>query len=104
MKYREDYAAAGLPMLTVTHGNEEATRHILLYSYLLFAVSLIYFPVAHAGVVYLVSALVLDAVWLVFAHRLRTQRTVKAAMALFHWSTSYLALLFGAAAIDVLVA
>jgi hypothetical protein len=42
MKYRDDYAAAGLPMLPVTHGNDEATRHILLYSYLLLSIVLLY--------------------------------------------------------------
>ncbi len=103
MKYREDYAAAGLPMLTVTHGNDEATRHILLYSYLLLAVTLLYFPVGRAGWLYLSSILVLDGVWLVFAHRLRRERTVHRAMQLFHYSTIYLALVFAAAALDALL-
>lgn len=103
MKYREDYAQVGLPMLTVTHGNDEATRHILLYSYLLLAVTLAYFPIAHAGMVYLATVLVLDAIWLVLAHRLRRDHTVERAMQLFHFSTAYLALVFAAAAIDTLV-
>ena len=103
MKYREDYAAAGLPMLTVTHGNEEATRHILLYSYLLLAVTLLYFAVGRAGWVYLSSVAVLDVVWLVLAHRLRRERTVRRAMQLFHYSTAYLALVFAAAALDALL-
>ncbi|MBW3562939.1 MAG: heme o synthase [Actinobacteria bacterium] len=103
MKYREDYAAAGLPMLTVTHGNEEATRHILLYSYLLLAVTLLYFPLGRAGWLYLAGVVVLDAVWLVLAHRLRRERTVERAMQLFHYSTVYLALVFAAAALDALL-
>ena len=104
MKYREDYAAAELPMLPVTHGNDEASRYVLLYSYLLVAVSLLYFAIAEAGVIYLATAVVLDAAWLVLAHRLRRQRSVASAMRLFHYSTLYLALLFGGAALDALLA
>ncbi len=102
MKYREDYASVGLPMLTVTHGNDETTRHILLYSYLLVAVTLLYFPIAQAGPIYLVSTALLGSGWLSLAHRLRRDRTVTTAMQLFHYSIAYLALVFAAAAIDTL--
>lgn len=102
MKYREDYAAVGLPMLTVTHGNDEATRHILLYSYLLVAVTLLYFPIAQAGAIYLTSIALLDGGWLWLAHQLRRDRSVATAMQLFHYSIAYLALVFAAAAIDTL--
>ncbi len=102
MKYREDYASVGLPMLTVTHGNDETTRHILLYSYLLVAVTLLYFPIAQAGAIYLTSTALLGAGWLWLAHRLRRERTVTTAMQLFHYSIAYLALVFAAAAIDTL--
>ena len=104
MKYRDEYAAAGVPMLTVTHGNEETTRHILLYSYLLLAVTLAYFPIAAAGWVYLGAAAVLNGVWLVLAHRLRRDPGVERAMRLFSYSIVYLALLFTAAAVDALLA
>ena len=100
MKYREDYASAGLPMLPVTHGNDEATRHILLYSYLLLSLVLLYIAGAQAGLVFAVPALALTAGWLVLAHRLRAERTVQRAMQLFHYSNSYLALVFAAAALD----
>ncbi len=103
MKYREDYAAVGLPMLTVTHGNDETTRHILLYSYLLLAVTLLYFPIAHAGTIYLTSSATLGAGWLWLAHRLRRDRSVAVAMQLFHYSIAYLALVFAAAAVDALL-
>lgn len=103
MRYREDYAAAGLPMLPVTHGNAEATRHILLYSYLLLAVVLLYVAGARAGPAFTVPALALTGGWLVLAHRLRRRRTPAAAMRLFRYSTGYLALLFLAAAADALV-
>jgi len=89
MKYREDYARAGLPMLPVTHGNAETTRQILLYG-----------AASFAGLLFTLPAVLLTAGWLVLAHRLRREQTVPAAMRLFHYSTVYLALVFVAAAVD----
>ncbi len=103
MKYREDYAAAGVPLLNVTHGNREATRHILLYSYLLLAVVLLLLAGFRAGIGYSAFALALTGGWLVFAHRLRREPTVKNGMRLFHYSTSYLALMFIGAAVDAVI-
>ncbi len=103
MKYREDYARAGLPMLPVTHGNDEATRQILYYSYLLLAVVLLYVAGGAVGWLFPAAALTLTLGWLVLAHRLRRRRTVRAAMRLFHYSTIYVALVFVAAAIDAAV-
>lgn len=100
MRYRDDYAAAGLPMLPVTHGNDETTRHVLLYSYLLLAVVLLYIAGTQAGLVFVAVGLGLTGVWLGLAHRLRRQRTPRAAMRLFRYSIAYLALLFVAAAVD----
>ena len=100
MKYREDYARAGLPMLPVVHGNDEATRHILLYSYLLLSIVLLTVVGADIGWMFAVVAVALTVVWLVLAHRLRRTRTIAHAMRLFHYSTVYLALLFIAAAVD----
>ena len=103
MKYREDYARAGLPMLPVTQGNDEATRHILLHSYLLLAVVLLTIGGGGVGLVFAVVALALTAIWLVLAHELRRQRTVAVAMRLFHYSTVYIALLFIAVAVDAVL-
>ncbi|MEX0869025.1 MAG: heme o synthase [Nitriliruptoraceae bacterium] len=103
MKYRDDYERAGLPMLPVTHGNAEATRQILLYSYLLFSVVLLYAAGAGAGWLFLLGGPALTLVWLVLAHRLRRQQTVAAAMRLFHYSTVYLASVFLLAAIDAIL-
>ncbi len=103
MKYRKDYARASLPMLPVTYGNDEATRHILLYSYLLLSVILLTIAGAQAGWVFSSVSLALTAVWLWLAHRLRRSRSLKDAMRLFHYSTSYLALVFIAAAVDALM-
>jgi heme o synthase len=103
MKYREDYARAGLPMLPVTHGNDETTRHILLHSYLLLSVVLLAIVGTGLGWLFAFAALGLTVGWLVFAHRLRRERTVAAAMRLFHYSTIYLALFFVAAAVDAIL-
>ena len=70
---------------------------------LLVAVSVLFAVVGHMGVLYLASALVLGAVFLVYAVRLRQLATPKAAMRLFQYSITYLTLLFAAMAGDVLV-
>lgn len=100
MKYREDYAAAGLPMLTVAYGNDEATRQILLYSYIMASLIVLYVAAPFSGLAFAIPALVLTGGWLMLAHRLRSARDVGAAMRLFHYSTVYLAVVFLAAAID----
>ncbi|MDX1659865.1 MAG: heme o synthase [Nitriliruptorales bacterium] len=102
-KYREDYAAAGLPMLPVTRGAEEAGRQILLHSYLLLSVVLLYIAGAQTGWIFAITGLVLTGVWLVLAHKLHREGTVAAAMNLFRYSTGYLAAIFLAAAIDALI-
>jgi heme o synthase len=103
MKYREDYARAGLPMLPVTHGNDETTRHILLHSYLLLSVVLLAIVGTGLGWLFAAAALALTVGWLWFAHQLRRERTVGAAMRLFHYSTIYLASFFVAAAVDAIL-
>lgn len=100
MKYREDYAAAGLPMLTVAYGNDEATKQILLYSYIMAGLIVLYIAAPFSGAVFAIPAAVLTGGWLWFAHGLRRTRDVSAAMRLFHYSTVYLAVVFLAAAID----
>ncbi len=100
MKYRDDYAAAGLPMLPVTHGQAESTRQILLYSYLLFSIVLLYIAGGGVGWWFAIPAVALTVAWLVLAHRLRRNQTIADAMRLFHYSTVYLALIFIAAAVD----
>jgi protoheme IX farnesyltransferase len=103
-----DYAAAGVPMLPVVRGTAETTRQILLYTILLFAISLILFAVARMGLVYLAAALVLGAVFLWRAaelHRTTTaEGTTAGAIRLYRFSNAYLTMLFLAVAIDALVA
>jgi protoheme IX farnesyltransferase len=106
LRFKEDYAAANVPMLPVVAPAETVGRRILLYSYGMVAVSLALAPIANAGWLYLGAAAVLGAAFLVEAHRLlgRLRRGEDAKpMRLFHWSTTYLTLLFVAVAVSPLV-
>ncbi|WP_327066684.1 heme o synthase [Kitasatospora sp. NBC_01250] len=106
MKVREDYEKAGIPMLPVTAGNLAVARQIVIYSWVMVAVSLALWPLAHTSWLYPVSAVVLGALWLKEAHGLysRAKAGVVGAklkeMRLFHWSITYLTLLMVAIAID----
>ncbi|WP_283098553.1 heme o synthase [Frankia sp. AgB32] len=106
MKYRDDYAAAGIPMLPVVASAETVTRRILFYSYAMVAVSLALAPVAHTGPFYLVAAIVLGGWFVAEAHRIvrRTEQgNDPSPMRLFHMSITYLTLLFVAIAITALI-
>jgi protoheme IX farnesyltransferase len=106
LKFRDDYAAAGVPMLPVVAGVRETARQIVLYSALMVAISLVLYPVAPMGAIYLAAAVVLGGVFLWQAWQLwkRVEAGVDPKpMLLFHWSITYLTLLFGAMAIDKLV-
>ncbi len=100
MKFREDYARAELPMLPVTYGNDEATRQILLHSYLLMSVVVLAAAGGFTGLIFTVPAISLTLVWLLLAHRLRRLREVTQAMALFRFSTIHLTVVFVAAALE----
>jgi protoheme IX farnesyltransferase len=104
MRYRGDYAAAGVPMLPVVRGEVETARQIVLYTLALVAVSLLLLPIAGMGWIYLIAALVLGASFVWGALRLRANvADGRAAIRLFRFSISYLTLLFGAVALDALV-
>jgi heme o synthase len=107
LRYRDDYAAAGVPMLPVVSDIRSVTRSIVIYSWIMVATSLVLIPVAPMGWVYSLSAAVLGAVFLTEAHLLRRRALAGAEdvrpMRLFHWSITYLALLFLAVAIDPFV-
>ncbi len=101
VRYRDDYASAGVPMLPVVAGVDHTTRRMLLYTGLMVGVSLLLVPVAGLRWVYLASALALGGwfladTWLVY-------RDPAKAMRLFTTSTVYLSALFGAAMVDVLI-
>jgi heme o synthase len=101
---RRDYENAHIPMLPVVRGERETTRQIVLYSLVLVGVTLL--PVAWRtfGAVYLASAAVLGAWFLLLAWRLRVEPPPARASGLFHYSLAYLALLFVAMAVDPLLA
>jgi heme o synthase len=105
MRFKDDYAAAGVPMLPVVAPARAVTRQIVLYSWAMVAASLVLIPFG-AGPLYAVAAVVLGAVFLVEAHRLdrRVRRGEPAKpLALFHQSISYLTLLFVAVAVSQFV-
>jgi protoheme IX farnesyltransferase len=89
-------------MLTVAYGNDEATKQILLYSYIMAGLIVLYAIAPFSGVVFAVPGLLLTGGWLWFAHALRRSRDIAAAMRLFHYSTGYLAIVFVAAAVDAI--
>jgi protoheme IX farnesyltransferase len=103
IRYREDYQAADVPMLPAVAPLQATARQILLYTLALVAVSLVLVPVAHLGVLYLVVAVAAGALFCLHALRLLRNPTPKVAMAVFHFSITYLAVLFAAMALDVVV-
>ncbi|MCM3887466.1 heme o synthase [Frankia sp. R82] len=106
MKFRDDYAAAGIPMLPVVASPETVTRRILFYAYAMVAVSLALAPVAHIGWPYVACAVLVGGWFLVEAHRI-VRRTTRGEdpqpMRLFHMSITYLTLLFIAIAVVAVV-
>jgi protoheme IX farnesyltransferase len=103
IKYKDDYSAASVPMLPSVASFARVARQIVIYTVALWACSLVFAPVAHMGVIYVVAAIVLGAVFLVQAVQLQRDHTQARAMRLFSYSISYVTLLFAAMAIDQLV-
>ncbi len=103
LNYSSDYQRAGVPMLPVVAGPAETKRQILLYSIALVAVSLLLVAWSDAGFTYLATAGMLGAGFLYFALRLLRSSSARASADLFRYSLIYLALLFGAIAVDALV-
>ncbi|MBA4110471.1 MAG: protoheme IX farnesyltransferase [Leptothrix sp. (in: Bacteria)] len=96
----EDYARAGLPMLPVTHGNEFTRLHVLLYTFVLLAGTLLPFVYQMSGWIYLVSAVVLGLWFVVYAFRLWRHYSDELARQTFKFSIIYLMLLFAALLVD----
>jgi protoheme IX farnesyltransferase len=103
LKYREDYEAAGVPMLPVVRGPRETSHQILYYTLLLVAVTLLLYPAGQMGAIYLVAALGLGGVFVWRAGQLWRDTTGTRAIRLFSFSNQYLALLFAAMAVDAVV-
>ena len=102
MKYAGEYAAAGVPMLVVVRGAQQTAVQIVLYAMQTVAVSLLLVPLAGLGPLYLATALALGSGFVWLSLGVLREGTTRAAMHLFHFSISYLGLLFAAVAVDVL--
>ena len=100
---KDDYARTGIPMLPVVDGEAETRRQILLYGWLLLAITALPVIGGLFGSVYALSAAALDGVFLWLCLRLHRRADRRSAAILFHYSLAYLALLFAAMAIDRLV-
>jgi protoheme IX farnesyltransferase len=98
---KEEYAKVDIPMLPVTHGEAYTRLNILLYTILLVLVTVLPYLIGMSGLIYLVSALLLDAVFLYYAVRImREPENVELPMKTFKYSISYLGFLFAALLVD----
>ncbi len=97
---REEYAKVGMPMLPVTHGEAFTLLHILLYTIILVAVSLMPYGLGMSGLIYLVSAIILNAIFLAYVIGLYRKYSDDLAKRTFKYSILYLTLLFAALLVD----
>ena len=96
----EDYARAGVPMLPVTHGKPYTRLQVLLYTLILFAVSLLPYVIRMSGLAYFAAALVLGGIFIVYALRIYFAYSDALAQRTFRYSIVYLAALFAALLVD----
>lgn len=97
---REEYAKVGMPMLPVTHGEKFTLLHILLYTVILVAVSLMPYALGMSGVIYLASTVILDGIFLAYVIGLYRHYSDDLAKRTFKYSIIYLTLLFAALLVD----
>jgi len=104
LRYKDDYAAAGVPMLPVTDSPQVVARQIIIYSWIMVATTLVLIPVADMNWLYSSIAIVTGALFMLEAYalqsRVRKELDELNPMRLFHWSISYLSLVFLAIGID----
>jgi protoheme IX farnesyltransferase len=99
--YRKlEYAKVGMPMLPVTHGDKFTRLHVLLYTFILCAVTLMPYATQMGGLIYLISAVILDAVFLYYAVRIYRDYSDQLARTTFRYSIFYLTALFTALLVD----
>ncbi|MGZ8269374.1 MAG: heme o synthase [Burkholderiales bacterium] len=99
--YRKgEYAKAGVPMLPVTHGDKFTRLHVLLYTVILFACSLLPFVVRMSGAIYVIAASILGGMFLWYAIRIYVDYSDALARRTFRFSITYLAALFAALLVD----
>ncbi|HTP96323.1 MAG TPA: heme o synthase [Burkholderiales bacterium] len=97
---KQEYAKAGVPMLPVTHGDKFTRLHVLLYTLILTAVTLLPFATRMCGLIYLGAALLLDAVFLYYAIGIYLRYSDRLARRTFRYSIAYLTALFAALLLD----
>lgn len=99
--YRKlEYAKVGMPMLPVTHGDKFTRLHVLLYTFILCAVTLMPYATQMGGLIYLISAVILDAVFLYYAVKIYLDYSDQLARTTFRYSIFYLTALFTALLVD----
>jgi protoheme IX farnesyltransferase len=103
VRYRDDYAAANVPMLPVAKDLRVVVRQIALYTFALWVLSLVLGPVAHLGLPYDIAAAVLGGAFFIRALGLVRHADAKRAMRLFGFSISYLTALFAMMGIDAII-
>jgi protoheme IX farnesyltransferase len=96
----QDYARVGIPMLPVVAGEETTRRHMVVYTFLLVAITLLPWLLGHAGLLYGLSALGLGATFLGLTLRLWRDRSKRTATRTFRFSIVYLFALLGALMVD----
>ncbi|MEK6592045.1 MAG: heme o synthase [Pseudomonadota bacterium] len=97
---KHEYAKAGVPMLPVTHGDKFTRLHVLLYTVILVACTMLPFATRMSGVIYLVAASLLGMVFLYYAVRIYVDYSDRLAQQTFRYSIGYLTALFAALLID----
>lgn len=97
---QEDYERSGLPMLPVTHGRDFTLLHMLLYTWLMLAVSLLPFAIRMNSWLYAVAALLLGLRFVQLVMQLRKNYSDQKSRVVFRYSLTYLSLLFGALLAD----
>ena len=96
----EDYRKSGLPMLPITHGSEFTRLHVLLYTLVLFAGTMLPFISGMSGLIYLAAAVLLSGGFVVYAWKLWREYSEALARKTFRYSIVYLSLLFAALLVD----
>jgi protoheme IX farnesyltransferase len=106
VKYKDDYAAAGVPMLPVVRSTKTVVQQILIYAWAVGASTLLLIPIGGMGLIYSITAVAGSAWFIIAAHKLYKEGLageLKKPMSLFHLSNLYLTALFVAIALDPLL-
>jgi protoheme IX farnesyltransferase len=107
IRYQEDYAAANIPMLPVVDGNQKTAKQMVVYSLIVWAITLVLWPVSALGYIYLATAVVVGVLFTGGAVQILREtdpeRQSKLGIRYFGFSITHLTLLFGAVAVDQLV-